>query len=126
LITSLATTDSRSFMLFAEIVAPPSERGRVAQLEHHLWRIAAEIQGSGVLERLGTLPDPLPHPQLARLTPRQLEVLSRLARGQRVATIAQELVVTESTVRNHLSVIFDRFGVRSQTELLELLSEGAV
>ena len=34
--------------------------------------------------------------------------------------IARELFVSESTVRNHLSVIYDRMGVGSQAELIAL------
>jgi DNA-binding NarL/FixJ family response regulator len=45
--------------------------------------------------------------------------LSRLLEGARVSTIASELQISESTVRNHLSTIFQRFGVHSQAELIE-------
>jgi DNA-binding NarL/FixJ family response regulator len=36
-----------------------------------------------------------------------------------VSTIAGELMISESTVRNHLSTIFQRFGVHSQAELID-------
>jgi DNA-binding CsgD family transcriptional regulator len=42
-------------------------------------------------------------------------------RGKRVATIARMMFISQSTVRNHLSAIFERFGVHSQAELLALL-----
>jgi DNA-binding NarL/FixJ family response regulator len=48
--------------------------------------------------------------------------LSRLLHGERVPTIASELFVSQSTVRNHLSGIFERFGVHSQPELLKMLA----
>ena len=57
-------------------------------------------------------------PQINHLTTRQWEVLTRIVKGERVPTIADDLHVSQSTVRNHLSVIFKRFGVRSQPELL--------
>jgi DNA-binding NarL/FixJ family response regulator len=41
--------------------------------------------------------------------------------GKRVPTIARELYIGQSTVRNHLSEIFKRFAVHSQPELLEAL-----
>ena len=52
---------------------------------------------------------------------RQLEIMDRLVRGERVPTIARALYVSQSTVRNHLSVIFRKLGVHSQEELLRAL-----
>ena len=54
------------------------------------------------------------------LSQRQWEVISRLVRGERVATIAAEMYLSQSTVRNHLSAIFHKVGVHSQNELLAL------
>jgi DNA-binding CsgD family transcriptional regulator/PAS domain-containing protein len=58
---------------------------------------------------------------LQELPPRQREVVQRLARGERVATIAAAMYLSRSTVRNHLTAIFGKFGVHSQEELLTLL-----
>ena len=63
--------------------------------------------------------------RLAGLTDRQLEVLSRLMRGERVPTIAKSLYVSQSTVRNHLVGIFKHFDVHSQAELLSKLASNA-
>ena len=102
----------------------PPHGAREAALEGSLWRIAAEIEASGILMRASELPGlALARIQdAAGLSPRQWEILRRLVAGQRVPTIAAELFVTQSTVRNHLSAIFDRFGVHSQSELLARLS----
>jgi two-component system response regulator DesR len=62
-------------------------------------------------------------PQVNNLTVRQWEVLARIVRGERVPTIASDLHLSQSTVRNHLSLIFKRFGVRSQPELLRAIEE---
>jgi DNA-binding NarL/FixJ family response regulator len=48
---------------------------------------------------------------------RQWEILRRIAAGERVPTIADELFLSHSTVRNHLPAIFDRFGVHFQAAL---------
>jgi PAS domain S-box-containing protein len=56
-----------------------------------------------------------------RLTPRELDIVTLLVSGDRVRSIAQRLFLSQSTVRSHLSVIFNKFGVRSQSELLDLL-----
>jgi DNA-binding NarL/FixJ family response regulator len=95
---------------------------RVAQLEQRLWRIASEVQASGIFDSLGTFPDPERFPQLSSLNTRQWEVLSRLLRGERVTAIAQALFVSPSTIRNNLSEIFQIFEVHSQSDLLKLLN----
>jgi DNA-binding CsgD family transcriptional regulator len=41
--------------------------------------------------------------------------------GYRVDAIARFLYVSPSTIRNHLSAIFEKLGVASQSELVELL-----
>ncbi|MCU1460092.1 MAG: Response regulator containing a CheY-like receiver domain and an DNA-binding domain [Acidimicrobiales bacterium] len=55
------------------------------------------------------------------LSPRQAEILDRLAAGERVPAIAKSLFLSTSTVRNHLSAIFRMYGVHSQHELLTLI-----
>ena len=55
------------------------------------------------------------------LSPRQAEILDRLAAGERVPAIAKSLFISTSTVRNHLSAIFRLYGVHSQQELIALL-----
>jgi DNA-binding CsgD family transcriptional regulator len=69
------------------------------------------------LERLGRPPAPA----LDLLTPRQREVVSRLARGDLVTDIARDMRLSQSTVRNHLSAAFRKVGVHSQRGLLALL-----
>jgi DNA-binding NarL/FixJ family response regulator len=52
------------------------------------------------------------------LSTRQWEILTRLIRGERVQEIASDLYLSPSTVRNHLTAIYRKFGVHSQSELL--------
>ena len=49
---------------------------------------------------------------------------SRLLGGERVPTMAAEMYLSQATVRNHLSAIFQKFGVHSQRELLALWRRG--
>lgn len=99
---------------------PFDQAARVAELEHRMLRIATQLRAAGVAD-LGALPDLDGLEQLDDLSPRQAEILTRLLRGERVATIAAELYVSPTTVRNHLTAIFRKFGVHSQAELLERL-----
>lgn len=96
---------------------------RVAELEMRLRRIAAEVRAARVLDDIAALPGPSDPTGLDDLTPRQSEVLNRLLQGQRVLSIASELYLNPSTVRNHLAAIFRKFGVHSQTELLEFFRQ---
>ena len=54
----------------------------------------------------------------ASLSTRQLEILAELLQGRRVKEIADRLFLSQSTVRNHLTDIFKKVGVHSQSELL--------
>jgi DNA-binding CsgD family transcriptional regulator/PAS domain-containing protein len=60
---------------------------------------------------------------LSRLSSRELDIVRRLAAGDRVPTIAASLYISQSTVRNHLSTVFRKLGVHSQQELIVLLRE---
>ena len=121
---ALSGSTDRLFILIDE--EKGRKRGsavRASELEQHLWRIAAEIEASGILQQVGQPPDITRIPEMRTLSVRQWEVLSRLVRGERVPRIASELSVSPSTVRNHLSAIFRRFGVHSQAELLGVLAK---
>ena len=122
-LASLVGSSDPSFILSPEPDLD-GDLSRVAELEQHLWHIAAVVEASGVLHRVGPMRDMRALPQVNALSTRQWEVLARIVRGQRVPTIATDLHVSQSTVRSHLSVIFKRFGVRSQPELLRLIESG--
>ena len=100
---------------------PSGAADRADQLETHLLRIAGELRAAGFLNDVNRLPSVAEHPQLNALSSRQWQILARLMRGDRVPSIARELHLGQSTVRNYLSDIFARFDVHSQAELLALL-----
>lgn len=75
--------------------------------------IAAAAGARGLLAAAGR---PLPE-----LTSRELQIVSRLLAGDRVPAISRQLYLAQSTVRNHLSAVFAKLGVRSQQELIVLL-----
>jgi DNA-binding CsgD family transcriptional regulator len=98
----------------------PAER--TMQLEQHLWRIARELEAAHVT--VGTAdaaPDIDGILGQDTLSPRQWEILRRLLQGERVPGISRSLYLSASTVRNHLTAIFAKFGVHSQEELIQLL-----
>jgi DNA-binding CsgD family transcriptional regulator len=94
---------------------------RASRLESHMWRIAVEVEAAGINDPPRPGHSWWANPAVRGLSPRQSEILRRLIRGERIAAIARELFVSQSTVRNHLSAIYRRFGVHSQPELLARL-----
>jgi two-component system nitrate/nitrite response regulator NarL len=54
---------------------------------------------------------------MTRLTPREGEVVHLLAEGLSTREIGQKLGLTEHTIRNYLSAIYDKVGVSSRVEL---------
>lgn len=63
----------------------------------------------------------------ARLTPREREVLSLLAAGASVASIASDLFISAQTVRTHIDRIHSKLGVHSRVQAVAVAySEGLV
>jgi DNA-binding CsgD family transcriptional regulator/PAS domain-containing protein len=93
-----------------------SELERAVQVEERLWQIATEVRAG-----LMSVPVGMAYVDLTALSPRQNQIVRRLARGQRVEAIARDLFISPSTVRNHLSTAYEKLGVKSQSELIETL-----
>lgn len=54
--------------------------------------------------------------RFAALTPQQFRVLRRVAEGRLNKQIADELGVQERTIKAHMTVIFEKLGVRNRTQ----------
>ncbi|MFF5293810.1 response regulator [Paractinoplanes globisporus] len=85
--------------------------------------IAASVAAS--MARGESVAGPVRHPEAGRterlterLTEREREVVELLCQGLSNASIAQQLWLTEKTVKNHLNHIFAKLGVRSRTEAI--------
>ena len=62
----------------------------------------------------------------AELTARELEILRLVARGLSNAEIAQRVFISEKTVRNHLTSIFDKLDVDSRAKAIVLARDGGL
>jgi DNA-binding NarL/FixJ family response regulator len=82
--------------------------------------IEPEVTGALVNEyrRLSDLtPDGLStHPATHALTPREVEIVRYVAAGMSNREIAERLVYSEKTVKNYLSIIFQKLGIRDRTQ----------
>ena len=98
-----------------DVAVSPAAAGRIIDQMRALVRVRTQPGDWQPVDGL------LAAPGLAELTAREREVLARLLGGERVGSIAAELFVSQSTVRNHLSSIFRKVGVNSQAELIRQL-----
>ncbi len=56
-----------------------------------------------------------------RLSARETEVMELIARGNTVARIAEQLVVSENTIRTHSKRIYAKLDIHKKQELVDLL-----
>lgn len=56
--------------------------------------------------------------RMERLTPRELEILQRIADGQSNATIARELQMSPNTLRTHTQNVLTKLGVHSKLDAI--------
>ncbi|GHF07448.1 hypothetical protein GCM10017786_46340 [Amycolatopsis deserti] len=70
-----------------------------------------------------TAPRPALHRDLAVLTPRELEVLTLIARGRSNAELAAELTLSEATVKTHVARIFAKLALRDRAQAVVLAYE---
>lgn len=62
------------------------------------------------------------HPGLKQLTPRENEVALAVGRGASNREVAEQLDITERTVKAHLGAIFEKLGIRDRLQLMLFLS----
>jgi DNA-binding NarL/FixJ family response regulator len=66
------------------------------------------------------LPSPRPPAELARLTERELEILTLLADGLSNAELAELLFLSETTVKTHVSSVLRKLGLRDRVQAVVL------
>jgi DNA-binding NarL/FixJ family response regulator len=73
-----------------------------------------------VIKEFGRLPRPVPSKELEELSDRELDVFRLIARGLSNAEIGQELYISETTVKTHVTHILQKLHLRDRVQAVVL------
>jgi DNA-binding NarL/FixJ family response regulator len=79
-----------------------------------------------VIREFGRLSHPAPPKELDELSEREREVFGLIARGLSNAEIAQELVISETTVKTHVTHILQKLDLRDRVQAVVLAYQTGV
>jgi DNA-binding NarL/FixJ family response regulator len=81
-----------------------------------------------LVERFASTPVPTRavHPDLAGLTPRELEVLTLMGRGLSNAALATQLTLSEATVKTHVARIFAKLTLHDRAQAVVIAYESGL
>lgn len=105
--------------------APREELFKAIRAVHRGESLIQPVVASKVLDRLTELSRRAPSGE--ELSERELEVLRLMAKGAANKEIGAELSIAQSTVKTHISTIFQKLGVSDRTEAVtEALKKGII
>jgi DNA-binding NarL/FixJ family response regulator len=81
---------------------------------------------SQVIRQFARLPEPAPPKELEELTTRELEVLRLMARGLSNSEIADELFISDTTVKTHVTHVFQKLNVRDRVQAVVLAYQAGI
>jgi DNA-binding NarL/FixJ family response regulator len=79
-----------------------------------------------VIERFTHIPRPTPPPQLSELTERELDVFRLIARGLSNAEIGEQLYISDTTVKTHITHILQKLDLRDRVQAVVLAYQAGV
>jgi len=79
-----------------------------------------------VIKQFSRIPQPSPPPELDRLTERELDVFRLIARGLSNAEIGQELYISDTTVKTHITHILQKLDLRDRVQAVVLAHEAGL
>ena len=92
-------------------------------LSEPAWNVFMQKFNTFLKKKRFNTPPSVSTNQFADVTPRELEVLSLIAKGLDNKTISIQLGLQEKTVRNHITHIFDKIDVNSRAQAIVLARE---
>jgi DNA-binding NarL/FixJ family response regulator len=79
-----------------------------------------------VIKQFARIPRPAPPTELDDLTERELEVFRLIARGLSNAEIGQELYISDTTVKTHITHILQKLNLRDRVQAVVLAHEAGL
>lgn len=99
--------------------APRDEIFRAVRVVSQGGSLLEPVVASKLLRHLAQPADEMPEP----LTDREMEVLEELAQGKTNREIAETLIITERTVKFHVSSILGKLGASNRTEAVAIAAQ---
>jgi DNA-binding NarL/FixJ family response regulator len=97
----------------------PDELRRAIQKVHEGREIWLDRVSLATLVSVGMRPIESQKSLFGALTPREREVVSLVTKGLKNKEVGERLFISETTVRHHLTTIFDKLDVRNRFELID-------
>ena len=118
------------WLSITHITIPKADSPEPEAIVHIFRDVSEQTKAQDLVERLamyvkemvsppastGSRPAKKTETGLQALTPRELEVLGCLAEGLGTGALADRMVISVSTARNHIQNILEKLGVHSRTE----------
>jgi LuxR family maltose regulon positive regulatory protein len=102
----------RSFVDLGELLAPVLKRAATSEQPHAKYARSL-LQAQGINAAATAMPG------ADVLSPREIEVLMRIAAGESNREIGDHLFISEQTVKKHVSNIFEKLSVGSRTQAID-------
>ena len=102
--------------------APRDELFAAVRVVHGGGSLLQPVVASKLLRQVSHQPEQ-ERSDIEQLTPRELEVLKLLAQGLQNKEIAAELIISERTVKFHVSSIMGKLGAGNRTEAVSIAAQ---